>query len=122
LQRVFADVDAGIAAWERRIAAGEMLDLVEALDAAIGFAFALLHGRLAGEGAAPPAGGNLLEAFKSLVKSDPSWNAVRDNLRELIYYRNCIETGRRDALPPVAEKMAIRTARHLYLYFRTRCG
>ena len=67
------------------------------------------------------AGPNLLDAFRTLAKGDPSWNAVRDNLRELIYYRNCIASGREDALPPVPEKMAIRTARHLYLYFLGRC-
>ncbi len=91
------------------------------MDAAIGFAFALLHQQLASSGAPVAAGPNLLDAFRTLAKGDPSWNAVRDNLRELIYYRNCIATGREDALPPVPEKMAIRTARHLYLYFLGRC-
>jgi hypothetical protein len=56
-----------------------------------------------------------------LARADPSWNAVRDNLRELVYYRNCLAEGRNDALPPAAAKMAIRTARHLHLYFTTRC-
>jgi hypothetical protein len=28
---------------------------------------------------------------------------------------------RQDALPPVPEKMAVRIARHVYLYIRTRC-
>ncbi len=55
------------------------------------------------------------------VNAEPSWNAIRDNCRELVYYRNCINMGREDALPPVAEKMAVRTARHVYLYMKTRC-
>lgn len=95
--------------------------LVEAVDAAIGFAFALLHQQISASGAAASPGANLLDAFRALAKGDPTWNAVRDNLRELIYYRNCIASGREDALPPVPAKMAIRTARHLYLYFMSRC-
>ena len=78
---------------------------------------------VAAEGSKPvPAeDADLLEAFKTLVKGDPTWNAIRDNLRELVYYRNCLAAGRADALPAVPEKMAIRLARHLYLYLRTRC-
>jgi len=78
---------------------------------------------LAAEGSkpVPAADADLLDAFKVLVKGDPTWNAIRDNLRELVYYRNCLATGRADALPAVPEKMAIRLARHLYLYLRTRC-
>jgi len=114
----FEEVDAGIAAFERRIAAGEELHLEEALEGALRFSRRLI------DEANPPsaAAADVLEAFKLLARSDPSWNAVRDNLRELVYYRNCIAAGRLDALPPVPEKMAIRTARHLYLYFRTKCG
>lgn len=114
----FEDVDAGIAAFERRIAAGEELGLEEALEAALRLSRRLI------DLAHPPAAaaGDVLEAFKLLARSDPAWNAVRDNLRELVYYRNCLDAGRVDALPPVAEKMAIRTARHLHLYFRTKCG
>jgi hypothetical protein len=55
------------------------------------------------------------------VKGDPSLNAVRDNVRELVYYRNCLAMERREALPPVPDRMAVRTARHIYLYLRSRC-
>ena len=109
--------------WERKLAAGEPLALDEALEAASGAALALIRAYLAAEGSKPvPAGdADLLEAFKVLVKGDPTWNAIRDNLRELVYYRNCLALGRADALPAVPEKMAIRLARHIYLYLRTRC-
>ncbi len=118
MQASFADIDAGISALERRLAAGDVLALAEALDETMRLARQLV------EAAHPPAvdAADLLEAFKLLARSDPAWNAVRDNLRELVFYRNCMDAGRLDALPPVPEKMAVRTARHLYLYFRTRCG
>ncbi len=61
-----------------------------------------------------------LEVFKVFVKGDPSLNAVRDNLRELVYYRNCLAAGREDALPVNPVAMAVRTLRHVYLYMRTR--
>ena len=68
-----------------------------------------------------PRDADLLEAFKRLARGTPSWNAIRDNLRELVYYRNCLALGRRDALPAAPERMAVRTVRHLYLYMRSRC-
>ena len=116
-------IDAEIGAWERKLAAGEPVALEPALEAASGAALALIRAYLAAEGNTPlpPAHADLLEAFKALVKGDPTWNAIRDNLRELVYYRNCLAAGRADALPAVPEKMAIRLARHLYLYLRTRC-
>ncbi|MEK7834699.1 MAG: hypothetical protein AAB298_00930 [Pseudomonadota bacterium] len=70
---------------------------------------------------APAPAADLLDAFKVLVKGEPSWNAIRDNCRELVYYRNCIKLGRLDALPVAPAKMAVRTARHIYLYIKTRC-
>ncbi|MEJ2509217.1 MAG: hypothetical protein P8009_07035 [Gammaproteobacteria bacterium] len=63
---------------------------------------------------------DLLAVLKAFVKGDPSLNAVRDNVRELVYYRNCIDMDRRDALPGAAERTAVRTVRHIYLYLRTR--
>jgi hypothetical protein len=116
-------IDAEIAAWERKLAAGEPVALNEALEAASGAALALIRAYVSAEGGkpVPTADADLLEAFKVLVKGDPTWNAIRDNLRELVYYRNCIALGRTDALPAVPEKMAIRLARHIYLYLRTRC-
>jgi hypothetical protein len=69
----------------------------------------------------PPApDADVLEVWKVLVKGDPTWNAIRDNTRELVYYANCLALGRSDALPGVPQKMAVRTARHVYLYVRTR--
>ena len=64
---------------------------------------------------------DLLDVFKVLVKSDPSWNTIRDNCRELVYYHNCITMDRLDALPENPEKMAVRTLRHVYLFMKTRC-
>lgn len=61
-----------------------------------------------------------LEVFKAFVKGDPSLNAIRDNVRELVYYRNCLTSGREDALPVNPMAMAVRTIRHIYLYMRTR--
>jgi hypothetical protein len=118
LQASFADIDAGISALERRLVAGETLALAETLEETMRLARRLV------DAAHPPAAAaaDLLGAFKLLARSDPAWNAVRDNLRELVFYRNCVDAGRIDALPPVPEKMAVRTTRHLYLYFRTRCG
>ena len=116
-------IDAEIGAWERKLAAGEPVALEPALEAASGAALALIRACLAAEGKKPlpPAHADLLEAFKALVKGDPTWNASRGNLGELFYYRNCLAAGRADALTAVPEKMAIRIARHLYLYLRARC-
>jgi len=123
MQKELERIDAEIARWEARLAAGEHLELEPALEAAAGAARGLIRAYLDAEGKkpVPPADADLLEAFKLLVKGDPSWNAIRDNLRELVYYRNCLAAGRADALPAVPEKMAVRLARHVYLYVRTRC-
>ena len=123
MQRELEWIDADIAAWERKLATGEPLALESTLQAATDAAQALIRAYVAAEGSkpVPSEDADLLEAFKVLVKGDPTWNAIRDNLRELVYYRNCLAAGRVDALPAVPEKMAIRLARHLYLYVRTRC-
>lgn len=63
---------------------------------------------------------DLLAVFKAFVKADPSLNTVRDNVRELVYYKNCIEMDRRDALPEAAHCAAVRTVRHIHLYLCTR--
>lgn len=105
-------IDAAIAALEARI---DAIGLEEALEGATRAALDLI-----GLVRPVPAEAGLLEAFRILVKGDPTWNAVRDNLRELVYYRNCLEAGREDALPPVPQKMAVRLARHLFLYFSGR--
>ena len=64
---------------------------------------------------------DILDMFKVFVKGDPSWNAIRDNCRELVYYRNCINMGQSEALPAAPDRMTVRTARHVYLYMKTRC-
>ena len=123
LERTFAETDAELKGLEQRIARGENVPLAETVQRAIGVLNRLVAAYIADEGSKPvpdPAA-DLLEVFKALVKGEPSWHAIRDNCRELVYYRNCIDIGREDALPRVPEKMAVRTARHVYLYIRTRC-
>lgn len=68
-----------------------------------------------------PDSDDLLEVLKAFVKGDPSLNAVRDNVRELVYYQNCLAEDRHDALPAKPENMMVRTVRHIYLYLRSRC-
>lgn len=123
LVAVFAVVDAALGEYEAAIARGEALPLTETVEAAITLTQRLVCAYVSASGrkAPPGADADFLEAFKVLVKGEPTWNAIRDNCRELVYYRNCINMGRRDALPQVPEKMAVRTARHVYLYIKTRC-
>ncbi len=123
LAAVFAEVDAALSAREAAIARNEALPLAETVNAAIELLQKLVTAYVAATGQKTPPGADadFLEAFKVLVKGDPTWNAIRDNCRELVYYRNCINMERRDALPKVPEKMAVRTARHVYLYIKTRC-
>lgn len=122
LSESFARVDARIAEWERRLAEDNALALEPLVDDAIGAARALIDAVLvAGGRSPPPPDAELLDAFKQLARGTPSWNAMRDNLRELVYYRNCLALDRRDALPAAPERMAVRTLRHITLYMRSRC-
>jgi hypothetical protein len=123
LREAFAAVDAELVQLERRIAGGVTLPLAATTGQTIELIKRLVIAYLAAEGSkvVPDPGADLLDVFKRLVKGEPSWNAIRDNCRELVYYRNCINMGRQDALPKAPEKMAVRTARHVYLYIRTRC-
>ncbi|HSN40971.1 MAG TPA: hypothetical protein VLT92_12330 [Burkholderiales bacterium] len=123
LQTVFREIDGGLAGLERQIAAAQTLPLAATVDRAIDLLKKLVIAYVADEGKKeiPDAGADLLDIFKVLVKGEPSWTAIRDNCRELVYYRNCINMGRQDALPKAPEKMAVRTARHVYLYIKTRC-
>lgn len=123
LAAVFAEADAGLSVREAAIARGEALPLTGTVEAMIALTQRLVAAYVAAAGvkAPPAADADILEVFKVLVKGEPTWNAIRDNCRELVYYRNCINMGRRDALPKVPEKMAVRTARHVYLYIKTRC-
>jgi hypothetical protein len=123
LTDVFSAADAALSDHEAAITRGEVLPLTETVDATIALTQGLVSAYVAAAGikAPPAAEADILEVFKVLVKGEPTWNAIRDNCRELVYYRNCINMGRRDALPKVPEKMAVRTARHVYLYIKTRC-
>lgn len=68
-----------------------------------------------------PQSDDLLELLKAFVKGDPSLNAVRDNVREIVYYQNCLAENRFDVLPAKPEKMLAHTVRHIYFYLRSRC-
>jgi hypothetical protein len=122
LQQAFAATDEALAALER----DEDLPARgrgEVVARALGLCRTLIDAYVLDAGRKVPAAADadILQAFRVLVKGDPSWNAIRDNCRELVYYRNCIQLGRSDALPAAVERMAVRIARHVYLYMRTRC-
>jgi len=119
LRERFDEVDQKLGRLEGSLSDNPRLE--DTLPESLGAARELLDAYAEHAGKAMPVTDDPLIAFKAFVKGDPSLNAVRDNLRELVYYRNCIEKGRRDALPDAAERMAVRTARHVYLYLRSRC-
>jgi hypothetical protein len=123
LERVFSAVDAELITLERRIVAGAALPLTTTVEKSIALIRQLVIAYIADAGEKPPpdASADILDVFKLLVKGEPSWTAIRDNCRELVYYRNCINMEREDALPAAPAKMAVRTVRHVYLYIRTRC-
>ena len=123
LKDAFSAVDAELTTLERGIAGGETPPRAATVERAIELIKRLFASYIvdAGEKRAPDAAADILDVFKVLVKGEPTWNAIRDNCRELVYYRNCINMGREDALPKVPAKMAVRTARHVYLYVKTRC-
>jgi hypothetical protein len=123
LTRAFAAGDARLKRLEERINRGESLPLADTVEQTIALIRDLITAYLVEDGKKqiPDSTVDLLEIFKALVKGEPSWHAIRDNCRELVYYRNCINMQQQDALPPVPEKMAVRAARHVYLYVRTRC-
>ncbi|MFN7086313.1 MAG: hypothetical protein ACK4N4_06775 [Burkholderiales bacterium] len=123
MPEVFREVDAELIGLERRLAAAQTLPLAATVAQAIALVTRLVSAYIAAEGKKqlPAAGADILEVFKVLVKGEPSWTAIRDNCRELMYYQNCINMGRQEALPRAPEKMAVRTARHVYLYIKTRC-
>lgn len=123
LIQTFEQVDAQIADLERILNERGSLPLHETVEHAMALTKQLIIAYIAdvGEKTPPSQGDDLLDVFKVLVKSDPSWNTIRDNCRELVYYRNCIAMERPDALPQNPEKMAVRTLRHLYLFMKTRC-
>lgn len=125
LGAVFTQVDERLSALEKTLQQGGELPLSVTVDETLDVAKALLRAYHRDRMGAESAGAGIdsedvLEVFKAFVKGDPSLNAVRDNLREIVYYRNCIDMKREDALPPKPASMAVRTARHVYLYLRTR--
>jgi hypothetical protein len=123
LVQTFDRVDEQIQDLERIISARGSMPLLETVEHAMGLIKQLIIAYIqdVGEKQAPAESEDILDVFKALVKGDPSWNTIRDNIRELVYYKNCITMDRADALPPVPDKMAMRTLRHLYLFMRTRC-
>jgi hypothetical protein len=115
LDRIEQDIAVLEAAARERDALGEVLEPAIALVART------LRARLDLEGKPAPAdGADGRDIWRALVKGDPTWNAIRDNCRELVFYRNCLALGRTDALPPAPHRMAVRTVRHIFLYVRSR--
>lgn len=118
----FDRADRTLQEWERRIREGEELPLDETVDVMTDQLRELLRAYLDALGREyDPAEDDVLALWKVAVKDNPSLHTIRDNLREVVYYRNCLDEEREDALPPNADKQAVRTARHIYLYLRTRC-
>lgn len=110
--------DQVISAMEVRVTKGEGVDVLiaDAVEQArqLLAAYSTAHGRVL------PEEPDMLELFRSFVKGDPSLNAVRDNIRELVFYQNCLAADRQDALPKAPANMTVHTVRHLYLYLRSR--
>ncbi len=122
LEQVFEQVDGRLRALEQALRERSSPSLSVLIDDSLDLVRQLLRAHLASRTEAVPAGadGDILELFKQFVRGDPSLNAVRDNIRELVYYRNCIDMNREDALPARPDAMAVRTVRHIYLYLHSR--
>ena len=122
LSQTFELVDQRIAALEHKINQGNPGPLLSIVTETITLVKELIIAYLkdVGDKTIPDSKEDILEVFKILVKGDPSWNTIRDNCRELVYYQNCINLHREDALPVAPEKMAVRTARHIFLFMKTR--
>lgn len=115
-----ARADAAIGALETRLRE-EGASLEAVLEPCIAAVAEAMRAALAAAGKPlPPAHAEVLAVWQDLVKGEPTWNAIRDNCRELVYYRNCLAAGRAGALPAEPARMAVRTARHIHLYVRTR--
>ena len=87
----FADADAALAAREAAIACGEELPLSETIDAAIALVQRLVTVYVAAAG----RGCGFPRSLQGSGERRPTWNAIRDNCRELVYCRNCINIGAR---------------------------
>lgn len=115
-----ARADAAIGALEARLLAGDA-PLEAVLEPCVAAVTDIMRAATAAAGKPDPAdAADVLEVWQALVKGEPTWNAIRDNCRELVYYRNCLAAGRADALPAEPARMAVRTARHIHLYVCTR--
>ncbi|WP_124951461.1 hypothetical protein [Sulfuriferula thiophila] len=123
LIQAFEQVDEQIIDLERILNERKSLPLMATVEHAMTLTKQLIIAYIVDVGVkeVPDINEDLLDVFKALVKSDPSWNTIRDNCRELVYYHNCITMDRLDALPENPEKMAVRTLRHVYLFMKTRC-
>ncbi|MDA8245863.1 hypothetical protein [Acidithiobacillus sp.] len=93
--------------------------LPELVAAGVAEAAAMLRIMLTAEHKPYASDADLLELWKTLVKGLPHWNTIRDNCRELVYYQNCLNAERADALPAQSERMVIHTLRHIFLYMRS---
>lgn len=126
LADAFAAVDRELQEMEAQLRHAQALSVTATIEACLSLVRCLLwayvQDRAArGERPAPvEEPEDVLALFKLFVKGDPSLNAVRDNVRELVYYANCLALGREDALPPKPANMAVRTVRHIYLYLYSR--
>ncbi len=121
LIQCFEHADTSITGWEQSLQVGAVPSLPVLVDEASLLVKQMIIAYMNDMGNEPPAvGEDLLEVFKALVKGDPSWNTIRDNCRELVYYKNCLLMDRADALPAKPETMAIRTVRHIFLFMKTR--
>jgi len=121
LTATFDDLDQRISTLETAVRAGDPPPLSGLLDEAAGVMKGLLAAYGEHAGKTIPDSDDLLEVLKAFVKGDPSLNAVRDNVRELVFYRNCLDMDRADALPEQPQRMAVHTLRHVYLYLYSRC-
>jgi len=115
----FEPLDQAVAVLEANVRDG-ILDLATILQNAMDLVnqILVLYGHSVGKPVV--ADEDVLITFKRFVKGDPSLNAVRDNIRELVYYHNCVAADCLDSLPKVPAQMAVRTVRHIYLYLRSR--
>jgi hypothetical protein len=114
-------LDVRIEALEARATAQDADDGFEALlGEGVDIAHTLLSAYAEHAGKVLPVTDDVLAVFRAFVKGDPSLNAIRDNVRELVYYKNCLAMDRADALPAAPARMVAHTTRHLYLYLRSR--
>lgn len=120
LSEAFESLDERIADLEALTRGDEPPELDPVLESAAAAVRDLLCAYAEHAGKPIPVTEDLLDILKAFVKGDPSLNAVRDNVREIVYYQNCIAMDRKDALPPEPQRMVAHTVRHLYLYLRSR--